>query len=397
VLSPNTRFRAVRYLTATGFLSVAAFATATTDIFPSASVSDITAATVETAQLVLGSFDVDSASAGTRPFQAEASSGGNGGLAIARLGRGAVDRTGKGDLPANSFATRIETLPSVGNIDMLESIFAASPEPLPAGSFAVVRFDDANALDLAYSAFVQPAVDRSILARLPQPRPSFDAPESAANDTALAYAPSGQSIEAPFEAVIGEPKLGDGNLAAIDPNAPNVPRPRPDRPSLVGWLAGRNVNQFKPGQHGWVTNPLPPSVWEVKQQRCLAEGIYFEARGEPELGQAAVAQVILNRVKNPAYPDTICGVVYQQKNRRFSCQFSFACDGKKERITAPAHYTTAQRIGREVTSGKLWLADVGDSTHYHATYVRPRWARKMNKVDKIGAHIFYRTRFGGWS
>ena len=400
MLSPITRFRAARYVTATGFLSVAAFATATVNVFPNATFPNVLAVSVQTAEDIFGSLDIGSASARPAPFQAEVSSGGNGGIAIARLGRGAIDRSGKGDLrlPAPSFASNVEALPSVGNIDMLESVFdVSSPDPLLAGSFAVTRFDSAAALDVAYSAFVQPAVERSILARLPQPRPSFDVPQASAEGSTLAYAPSDHSIDAPFEAVIGEPKLGHGNLAAIDPNAPNVPRPRPDKPSLVGWLAGRNVNQFKPGQHGWVTNPLPPSVWEVKQQRCLAEGIYFEARGEPELGQAAVAQVILNRVKNPAYPNTICGVVYQQKNRRNSCQFSFACDGKAERISSPAHYATAQRIGRDVTSGKTWIADVGDSTHYHANYVRPRWAGRMKKVDKIGAHIFYRTRFGGWS
>jgi spore germination cell wall hydrolase CwlJ-like protein len=175
------------------------------------------------------------------------------------------------------------------------------------------------------------------------------------------------------------------------------PRPRPDPAPLLAWLDGRALGQFAPGQHAWVRNPLPASVHNAKQQKCLAEGIYFEARSESEDGQAAVAQVILNRVRNPAYPDTICGVVYQNKNMHGACQFSFACDGIADRVRSKRAWRAAQRIAEDVTDGKIWLDDVGDSTHYHANYVRPRWGKHMIKADRIGAHIFYRTRFGGWS
>ena len=144
-------------------------------------------------------------------------------------------------------------------------------------------------------------------------------------------------------------------------------------------------------------NPLPPVVFQAKEQKCLAEGIYFEARGESEDGQAAVAQVILNRVRNPAYPDTICGVVYQDKRHRHRCQFSFACDGRSEVIAERLQWDTARRIASDVTAGRIWIPEVGDSTHYHARYVRPGWGRRMIKVDRIGAHIFYRTKLGGWS
>src|SRR5690606_5661479 len=123
---------------------------------------------------------------------------------------------------------------------------------------------------------------------------------------------------------------------------------------------------------------------------------YFEARGEPVKGQAAVAQVILNRVRNPAYPDTICGVVYQNKNWRNRCQFSFACDGIKDRVANRQHFRIAQEVAMAVTAGKIWLDEVGTATHYHATYVHPRWAKTMDQVKKIGRHIFYRTFGGGW-
>jgi hypothetical protein len=127
--------------------------------------------------------------------------------------------------------------------------------------------------------------------------------------------------------------------------------------------------------------------------RCLAEAIYFEARGESEEGQAAVAQVILNRVHSEHYPDNVCDVVYQNRDRRNRCQFSFACDGRVDRIRNNEAWSTAQRIAREVGEGRMWLEEVGYATHYHATYVKPRWIRDMVKQDKIGRHIFYRVRW----
>ena len=102
-------------------------------------------------------------------------------------------------------------------------------------------------------------------------------------------------------------------------------------------------------------------------------------------------------MRNPAYPDTICGVVYQNKNWRNACQFSFACDGRPERIYSQRAWRVAERIAEEATEGKIWIAEVGDATHYYANYVSPGWARRMILTDTIGAHIFYRTKRGGWS
>jgi spore germination cell wall hydrolase CwlJ-like protein len=156
-------------------------------------------------------------------------------------------------------------------------------------------------------------------------------------------------------------------------------------------VSGRFIPPLAQGDHGWVSSPLPPSVFSEQEQRCLAAGIYFEARGESVKGQAAVAQVILNRVRNPSYPGSICGVVYQNEKWRHRCQFSFACDGIKDRVASREHYEMAEEVALAVTSGKIWLPEVGSSTHYHATYVRPRWARTMEKMMKIGQHIFYRA------
>ncbi len=152
-----------------------------------------------------------------------------------------------------------------------------------------------------------------------------------------------------------------------------------------------------PGDFWWAANPLPPSAYTETEQQCLAEAIYFEARGEPEKGQMAVAQVVLNRVRNPAYPDTICKVVYQNKGLRDACQFSFACDGIKDVVHPGWSWRRAQRIAREVTFGGESLPEVGSSTHYHATYVRPNWAGIFRKKAKIGRHVFYQTIYGGWS
>lgn len=138
---------------------------------------------------------------------------------------------------------------------------------------------------------------------------------------------------------------------------------------------------------------LIPEAQLAKAEQCLAEAIYFEARGEPKEGQYAVAQVVMNRVRSGYYPADVCGVVYQNAHRRNACQFSFACDHIPDRVTNKHAWNVAAAIARDVTRNGAWLPEVGDSTHYHATYVRPRWIRDMVKEDRIGRHIFYRVRW----
>ena len=132
----------------------------------------------------------------------------------------------------------------------------------------------------------------------------------------------------------------------------------------------------------------------ASEQRCLSEAVYFEARSEPEEGQAAVAQVVLNRVMSGLYPTSICGVVFQNQQRRNACQFSFACEGHALHVTESEAWDRAVRVAREVLEGAAYVSDVGDATHYHANYVRPRWARHLVRTDKIGRHIFYKLRPG---
>ena len=131
-----------------------------------------------------------------------------------------------------------------------------------------------------------------------------------------------------------------------------------------------------------------------KELWCMATAIYFEARGESYRGQVAVGQVVMNRVAHPLYPDTICGVVFQNQSKRNACQFSFACDGRPEKVSDEKSWKQATEIARNVVSGEDYLPEVGYATHYHATYVRPTWAPRMKKLTKIGLHVFYQFKRG---
>lgn len=185
---------------------------------------------------------------------------------------------------------------------------------------------------------------------------------------------------------------------AYAPPAPDYARQSPFNSILRDEdRRGRFFPPIGKDDHAWAATALPALAFSESEQRCLAAGIYFEARGESVKGQAAVAQVILNRVRNPTYPNTICGVVYQNKTWRNRCQFSFACDGIKDRVKSPDHWNMAEEIALATTAGKIWLPEVGSATHYHANYVNPPWARTMRKVGHIGRHLFYVTYGGGWS
>lgn len=133
----------------------------------------------------------------------------------------------------------------------------------------------------------------------------------------------------------------------------------------------------------------------AKAERCLANAVYFESRSEPVRGQIAVAQVVMNRVFSDFYPNDVCEVVYQNANRHLACQFTFACDGIPDIVTEPAAWRRAKRIAKDMLDGKLWLAEVGRATHYHAYWVHPYWVHEMKKLYKLGVHTFYRPRAWG--
>ncbi len=127
-----------------------------------------------------------------------------------------------------------------------------------------------------------------------------------------------------------------------------------------------------------------------KAHYCLTEAIYFESRGEPEKGQRAVAQVVLNRVRSGVYPSNVCDVVYQNAHRRNKCQFSYLCDGSSLKVKEKDAWKAAERIASEAIAGTNYVKEVGDSTHYHADWVYPTWRHELDRTRKIGIHIFYK-------
>lgn len=125
-----------------------------------------------------------------------------------------------------------------------------------------------------------------------------------------------------------------------------------------------------------------------RAQYCLSQAIYYEAGMEPDAGQRAVAQVILNRVRHPSYPGTVCGVIYQGSERATGCQFTYTCDGSLRRKPDRFHWNRARKVAAAALSGKSYTT-VGTATHYHATYVYPYWAPGLRFLGTVGAHRFY--------
>ncbi len=135
-------------------------------------------------------------------------------------------------------------------------------------------------------------------------------------------------------------------------------------------------------------------ISRARALECLASAIYYEAGQESDAGQRAVAQVILNRVRHPAYPSTVCGVVFEGSTRITGCQFTFTCDGSMLRQPMLSAWYRASRVAMAALAGTVY-APVGLATHYHANYVVPYWASSLGKTHVEGPHIFYRWA-GGW-
>ena len=269
-------------------------------------------------------------------------------------------------LPTTTANEALATAPS--NSDQRAFLFATGnlpstelmPPPPLEGALNVV---------LAARPVIEPDLAATQVAEAPRPHPEaladFDP------TAPIAYADPGgtEDIEAPFRALINPLAKPEIEIAWPDPVT----------------------------DHDWVANSIPLSARSAQEKRCLAEAIYFEARSEPIRGQLAVAQVVVNRLKNPAYPDTVCGVVYQNQHWLNACQFSFACDRIREVVRDAPAWNTAQELARAVLDGEaIWVEEVGSATHYHANYVRLNWAGQIQRMAQIGLHVFYRTYGGGW-
>lgn len=177
--------------------------------------------------------------------------------------------------------------------------------------------------------------------------------------------------------------------AVIDsPFAPKALRP-------LSPLEAEKWNSAIP-QAGAVTAATPFSVVGAAPQslsrslQCMTQAIYYEAGNEPVDGQRAVAQVILNRMRSPVFPHSVCGVVYQGSERKTGCQFTFTCDGSLARVPSAGGWARASAVAAAALGGYVY-APVGWATNYHADYVVPYWASSLDKLTTIGRHIFY-----GW-
>ena len=261
---------------------------------------------------------------------------------------------------------RIESAPTAPAKVQPVEIAREMPAPVP-------KFE------LASAPAATPVKNTSIMLAPPETSSILAAPSLAPREIVTAAA------SRPGDALVASVVLLSPELAApvtrelafaepLDPAEVPLPRARPD-----------DIPGPSPADRLALAGPQ-----RVKAERCLAEAVYFESRNQPVRGQAAVAQVVINRVFSPYYPNDVCGVVYQNAHRHLSCQFTFACDGIPERIYDRGAWGRAQRIAKQTLDGQLWLPEVAKSTHYHASYVRPYWVREMKTLARHGLHTFYR-------
>jgi spore germination cell wall hydrolase CwlJ-like protein len=257
--------------------------------------------------------------------------------------------------------------------------------------------------------------DRLVLAELSVPKLIMPEPEPLAEGASAALFLLSPSIPEPAPAAVvatSDPdstvKLAAGPLAA-SMRAPFVHPPAKNpfvtsaasaaslpNPSKITWTDLVRMASMKGGdgeEPSKIFGALSEKEFRAREVRCMATAIYFEARGEPVRGQVAVGQVIMNRVRSDFYPNTICGVVFQGQWNRNACQFSFACDGRTDAAKEPEQWKIAIDVAKQVISGKVYLSDIGDATHYHAVYVRPDWRRNVRRIKQLGVHIFYKAPF----
>jgi spore germination cell wall hydrolase CwlJ-like protein len=215
------------------------------------------------------------------------------------------------------------------------------------------------------------------------PHPKFGLGRLAATVTSLALAactPEHVSRSATHLTAAASARLG------LAPSVAAVRTPTPAAPAELN------------AQRPFASLPIEPmrpfvlrtdAADRARAVRCLAQAVYYEAAREPLEGQQAVAQVVLNRVRHPAYPKSVCAVVYQGSAKATGCQFTFTCDGALRSRPEPALWTKAEGVARSALAGYV-DRDVGSATHYHAVYVAPYWAPTLVKMTQVGQHIFYR-------
>lgn len=201
-------------------------------------------------------------------------------------------------------------------------------------------------------------------------------------------------VAAAIAAVASVSGLDGANAAESPPPPPPMAYKPMSAEEAVRANAALPVNAPLEGVAAPFTVSVGGTAAKTNALECLTQAIYYEAGQESTDGQRGVAQVVLNRVRHPAFPASVCGVVYQGSTRQTGCQFTFTCDGSLLRQPDQASWNRARKVADAALNGSVY-AGVGNATHYHANYVMPYWAPTLAKTAVIGAHIFYRWS-GGW-
>jgi len=329
-----------------------------------------------------------------RPLQAQAA---------ASVDHPTVNRRLKGDrlpiAPAAPASSEPKNTPQLQPIDAAPAEPSRAAPPVPAApSHAKSAQAPASSPAIATSVLLREGTD--LPAEIPAagelldaPRPLADAPLSFADDDA-----ADRRADIYFGALVtgstgGLERWAPGAepILAAPPSEAGLALAALPQPGATELNAADALRLRSPAQRlGLAGNA------RAKAEKCLADAVYFEARGEPLRGQEAVAQVVMNRVFSGYYPNNVCGVVYQNASHYLACQFTFACEHKDlSRIDEPDMWAQARRIAKDTLDGKIWLADVGHATHYHAYWVHPSWVHEMTRLYKLGVHTFYRPRAWG--
>ncbi len=304
--------------------------------------------------------------------------------------------------------------PTVNRQDKRDSLISRARAPMPPLPRAL-PIEQATGPD-----FVPPMATENTDARIdPYADYEFAAPSETASGAALpaakpvVAAPAAGERKSAARVYFGTAPIAPGHDAeAIKPwapgEAPVVKATTGDRDVKMAALEPSGNVDDKGGvsvaNKGEVTGPQQRPMSPAERlglsgksfdqaERCLASAVYFESRGEAVRGQIAVAQVIMNRVFSPFYPDNVCGVVHQRNSR--GCQFSYNCDGIPNVVTEPSAWERAKHIAHDMLVGKLWMPEVAKATHYHAYWVHPDWVNEMKKISTLGVHAFYRPRAWG--
>ena len=295
--------------------------------------------------------------------------------------------------------------PKVNREDKRDSFVARARAPLPPlppalAIEAVPRTQaDAPLMGEEMSRF-DPYTDYQFAAAPDEQPPPKDAQASSPDrkDASRVYfggrplAPGGERVaprasgEAPVVIASVDPDIKQSALAPVQPGADKAG----ESIAAKGEVTGIDQRPKSPAERLGLTGPA-----RAKAEKCLANAVYFESRDEPVRAQIAVAQVVMNRVFSPFYPNDVCGVVYQNASRHLACQFTFACNGVPAVVTEPDAWARARHIARDMLDGKLWMPDVAKSTHYHDYWAHPNWVGEMKRMDRLGGLIFYRPRAWG--